>query len=266
MTVLLQWPRATVLSLAEFEVSWELLELGETPPQLDPPSQGRTKEERRQVIAAVGASLHRRGLGDGRGPHPVLAERLRLLALGDELDVRFRAHTLVAAVAAYHRDRCAFAVRHGAEIALLDLRVDQAAAALVELIGPVVPGPGRAVSIPGEVLDAVRAAAPRDPRRFTDELIWRGVDAQEAALLVRMCTGARHAGQFGATARRATGRCRAPHVVGVHRTDQGCYRQVRRVHGGRTTVTIAPAGGPDLIGELAGLAAAARDPAAAARR
>ena len=254
MTALLEWSRATVLSLTEFEVSWELLGLGETPAQLDPPSSGRTMEERRQIISCVADDLHRRGLGDGRGPHPVLAERLRLLASGDELDVRFRTDTLFAAVAACHRDRCTVAVRHGTEIALLDLRADQAASALVELIGPVVAGPGRAVSLLAEVLDAVRAASPRDPRRFTEELVWRGVDAQDATLLVQMCTGARHGGQFGATARRRAARRRAPYVVGVHRTDQGCYRQVRR----GAAVTIAPVSGPDLVDELAGLTDAAQ--------
>jgi L-alanine-DL-glutamate epimerase-like enolase superfamily enzyme len=253
MTALLQWSRATVLSLAEFEVSWELLRLGETPVQLDPPSAGRTMEERRRIVAEVTAGLHRRGLGDGRGPHPVLAERLRLLATGDELDVRFRADTLVAAVAACHRDRCTLAVRHAGEIALLDLHADEAGAALVELIGPVVPGPGRAVHLPAGVLDAVRAASPRDPHRFTEELIVRGVDAQDATLLVQMCSGARHGGQLGATTRRTAGRRRAPHVIGVHRTDQGCYRQVRRAVAGRATVTVAPVDGPELVAELAAL-------------
>jgi hypothetical protein len=263
MTALLDWSRATVLSLTEFEVSWELLGLGETPAQLDPPSRGRTMDERRLIVDGVVDSLYRRGLGDGRGPHPVLAERLRLLAGGDELDVRFRADRLLAGVAACHRARCTLAVRHGAEIALLDLRADEAAAALVELIGPIVPGPGRAVHLRADVLDAARAAAPRDPRRFTDELVWRGVGEPDARLLVQMCTGARHGGQFGAMARRTVGKRRAPYVVGVHRTDQGCYRQVRRGAAGRATVTIAPAGPRDLVDELAGLADAARNPAAA---
>lgn len=259
MTALLEWSRATVLSLAEFEVSWELLGLGETPVQLDPPSAGRTMEERRRIVADVAAALHRRGLGDGRGPHPVLAERLRLLAAGDELDVRFRADTLVAAVAARRHDRCTLAVRHAGEIALLDLRADEAGAALVELIGPVVPGPGRTVHLPAGVLDAARAASPRDPHRFGEELVVRGVDAQDAAQLVQMCTGARHGGQLGATARGPVGRRRAPYVVGVHRTDQGCYRQVRRLTAGHATVTIAPVSGRELLDDLTRLADAARD-------
>jgi hypothetical protein len=254
MTALLQWSRATVLSLAEFEVSWDLLGLGETPVQLDPPSPGRTMEERRRIVAGVAADLHRRGLGDGRGPHPVLAERLRLLATGDALDVRFRAGSLVAAVAACHRDRCTLAVRHAGEIALLDLHADQAGAALVELIGPVEPGPGRAVHLPAGLLDAARSASPRDRLRFAEELVCRGVDAQDAALLVQMCTGARDGGQLGATARRSVGRRRASYVIGVHRTDQGCYRQVRRVRAGQATVTVAPVSGPELVDELAQLA------------
>jgi hypothetical protein len=255
----LDWNRATVLTLAEFEVSWELLGLGETPGQLDPPSAGRTIEERGRIVAGVGAELRRRGLGDDRGPHPVLAEQLRLLVEADlTLDLRFRADTLVAGIAARRANRCTLAVRHGGLIAVLNLPAEAAASALVELIGPVAPGSGAAVTLPADVLDAARASAPDDPGRFADELVWRGVPRPDAAQLVRMCSGVRRRGQFGATARsRDNHRCRAPYVVGAHRTDDGHFRQLRRRTGGHTMVTVGPVSEHGLLQELAGLADAA---------
>jgi hypothetical protein len=110
---------------------------------LDPPSAGRTIEERGRIVAAVGAELRRRGLGDDRGPHPVLAEQLRLLVEADlTLDLRFRADTLVAGIAARRANRCTLAVRHGGLIAVLNLPAEAAASALVGLVGPVAPGDG----------------------------------------------------------------------------------------------------------------------------
>jgi EspG family len=253
----LDWTRATVLGLTEFEVSWELLGLGETPPQLDPPSAGRTMEERRRIVADVCADLRRRGLGDDRGPQPVLAERLRLLAGAElTLDLRFRGDTLIAGLAACYANRCTLAVRHEAQIALLDLPVDAAAPALVELIGPVTPGPGAVVTLPAATLDAARSVAPDDPGRFAEELVWRGVPRLDAGRLVRMCSGVRQRGQFGATARPGGTRRRAPYVVGMHCTEDGHFRQLRRTASGTTTVTIGPVTAQGLLDDLADLAGA----------
>lgn len=257
MSAGLDWSRATVLSLPEFEVSWELLALGETPMQLDPPYVGGTFEQRREVVAAVGRELYRRGLGDGVGPHPVLAEQLRLLADPDlTLDVRLRTEDLVAGIASCRGRDCVLAVRHGSEIAMLRLPADAAAPALVELIGQVRPGPGAPVTVPADVLEAAAAAAPQDPERFADELVRRGVPRADAGLLVRMCSGVRRWGQFGATAKSASGwRRRAPYVVGTHHSAEGSFRQLRR----RGSVSIAPLSSSELLDDLHRLAAAARN-------
>jgi hypothetical protein len=257
---LLDWSRATILSLTQFEVSWELMGLGETPIQFSLLSPGRTLEERRRIVEGVGEELRARGLGDDRGPHPVLAEQMRLLATaGLELDVRMRTDTLVAGVAAVQRDRCVLAVRHRAEIALLPLHAERAGPALVELFGPSAPGPGRTVTLPADVLDAVRAAAPAGPARFAEELVWRGTDRSDAEALVSMCSDVRRRGQLGATGRRFGTRVRAPYVAGVHETAQGSYRQVRRTVRGLSTVTIGPAGPTALLTDLDELAAATGD-------
>jgi hypothetical protein len=188
----------------------------------------------------------------------VLAERLRLLAGAElTLDLRFRGDTLVAGLAACHANRCTLAVRHGAQIALLDVPVDAAAPALVELIGPVTPGPGAVVTLPAATLDAARSVAPDDPGRFAEELVWRGVSRLDAGRLVRMCSGVRQRGQFGATARPGGGRRRrAPYVVGMHRTDDGHFRQLRRTESGSTTVTIGPVTAQGLVDDLADLTGA----------
>lgn len=257
MSAGLDWSGATVLSLTEFEVSWELLALGETPIQLDPPYVGGTFEQRREVVAAVGRELCRRGLGDGVGPHPALAEQLRLLADPDlTLDVRFRTDELVAGVASCRGRDCVLAVRHGGEIAMLRLPAEAAAPALVELIGQVRPGPGAPVTVPAAVLEAASTAAPHDPVRFTDELVRRGVPHPDAGLLVRMCSGVHRWGQFGAAARSPSGwRRRAPYVVGTHHSADGSFRQLRRGE----AVSIAPLSAAELLTDLHRLADAARN-------
>jgi hypothetical protein len=254
--VILDWSRATVLTLTEFEVAWELLQLGETPWQLDPPRRGHTREERRRVVADALHGLQRRGLGDERGPHPQLAEWLRLLARPESvLDVRFRDRSLTAAVAARHGHRCTLAVRNQGEIAVLDVPGHAAAAALVELLGPVVPGDGVRTAVAVDVLDAAAAA---EPDLFGTELHRRGLPDAEARLVARMCEGADRIGQFGASGRTADGRTRrAPYVVGLHRTPSGHYAQLRRRRpDGRDLITIEPLSHRGLLRHLDELLAA----------
>jgi hypothetical protein len=235
------WARAAVLTLAEFDVCWEALGLGETPWQLDPPRPGRTVPERQQVVAGAVDALQRRGLADARGPRPGLAEHLRLLAAPEwALDVRIRGRRLIGGLAAGCGRGCTLAVRHADEIAVVE--VPAAAPALAELLGPVTPGPGAAVSVPSAVLDAAAGtdtAAPDDPRRLAAELVRRGTPDADAHALVAMCGGADQRGQFGSTAWTRSGRRRTPYVVGVHRTAAGHYVHLRRA----ARVTMAPLSG-----------------------
>jgi hypothetical protein len=256
--MILDWTRATVLTLTEFEVVWELLRLGETPWQLDPPRRGHTREERRRIVADALQGMQRRGLGDDRGPHPQLAERLRLLARPESvLDVRFRDRSLTAAVAARSRNRCTLAVRHQDEIAVLDVPGHAAAEALVELLGPVVPGDGVPTAVAAEVLDAAAAVAD-EPGRLGVELHRRGVPDSDARLVAHMCGGTDRLGQFGASRRSGDGRTRrAPYVIGLHRTPTGHYAQLRHRHpDGRELITIEPLSHSRLLQHLDELGAA----------
>lgn len=256
----LDWSRAVVLTTTEFEVCWELVGLGETPWQLDPPRSGLTIAERHAIVAEVVGNLRRRGLGDHGGPGSVLADQLRLLACPDHaFDIRFRSDVLVAGVAAVRDSYCALAVRHGSEIAMLSVRPDAAAASLLDLVGSIPAGRGREVRLPAEVLDEARVAGPRDHDRFVDELEWRGLARADAWSLVDMCRGVRLRGQLGASAsaRDGTRVRRAPHVVGFHATASGTFRQTRRRSPGGDTVTIGPTSRARMLADFVELVEAA---------
>ncbi len=249
----LNWSQSIVLSCTEFEVSWELLGLGETPWQLDPQRSGITAPQREQIIGNVVAGLRQRGLGDGRGPGYVISDLMRMLAHPEwALDIRFRAEALVAAVAASRGPHCAFAVRQGNEIALLALPSDAAAASLLELLGNITPGTGPEVRLSADILDAVRAAAPDNHDRFTDELVWKGLARPDAVALATACRDVRMSGQLGASAsaRDGTRMRRAPYVVGFHDGSAGHFRQVRRQMPGGDVVTVGPTSHHRMLADL----------------
>lgn len=257
----LDWSRAVVLSTTEFEVCWELLGLDETPWQLDPARSGITAPERQAIVAGVIAGMQRRALGDSRGPGPAIADQLRLLAHPEwALDVRFRMDGLVAGLAACRGSRCAFAVRHSGEIALLTLPADAATASLSELLGTMPPGRGREVRVPAAALDGARAVAPQDHDRFTDELVLRGLDSADAVAFTNMCRGVDMRGQLGASATGGDGTRvrRAPYVVGFHRTAAGAFRQVRHRIPGGDIVTVGPTSKARMLADLGELVGSLR--------
>ena len=236
------WSRATVLDAAAFEACWEILGLGETPWQLDPPRRGRTAAERQAFVATVSAQLHAAG--------PQLSRQLGLLARPAwSLDVRLRADTLIAGLAACRGRDGVLAVRNGAEIGIVEIAAADAVAAVLGLLGPVHPGPGPAVLVSttdaGRPVDDVRVLGPGP------------------AVLVSM-TGAgcpvddlRMLGQFGASAagREGRGMRRIPHVIGFHRTGRGDYRSVRvdPATAGPTTASLEPTTHARLARDLDGL-------------
>lgn len=246
------WNRASVLTLTEFEVAWEQLGLDETPLPLDPPRAGRTPEERSAAVAAALDTMKHRGLSDGRRPRADLAGQLRLLARHRRaLEVRYRHHTMVAGLAVTDGRLGVLGVRAGAEIAVVDVQPGRLAASVLDLVQEAPAGPGRTVSVATAALDGARRAAPADPDGFTAALVHAGVQRSDAVTLVDMCRGVLMRGQFGGASAPGDGarRFRAPHVIGFHRTAAGQYRQVRR----GPTVTIGPAGNDALRAELASL-------------
>jgi EspG family len=216
------WSRATVLPATEFEACWDVLQLGETPWQLDPPRYGSTATARQAFVAEVLARLRASG--------PDLAEKLRLLAHPSwAVDVRLRAKELVAGLAACRGADGVLAVRHGDEMALVDIPAAEAVAAVLSLLGPVRPGPCRPtlITVGRDAVHASLQAALRDVRMF---------------------------GQLGASVAAHDG-CRvrrAPRVIGFHRTDVGDYRSVRV---DRCTIALEPATPERLAADLDGLLA-----------
>lgn len=254
----LAWERATVLTVVELSACWELLDLGESPLHLDLPSPGATADEHRAIVAAVLGGLRDRGLAGPLGPVIPLADRLRVLARPDhQFDLRLSGTSLMTAISAVRARRGVLAVRHGSEVALLDTTPASGVPGLVELLGPLRPGPGWSVGLPAQVFDAARVGSPDDPDRFADVLNRHGIPRSDTDVLVAMTRGAVRLGQFGAAQRGPDERLRrAPHVVGLHRTEAGDYCQLRRGDGrGRDTVTIAPLDRDTLLGHLDRLAA-----------
>jgi hypothetical protein len=211
------WSRATVLSAAAFEACWEILGLGETPWQLDPPRHGSTAAARKAFVAEACTRL--------RAFEPDLTEKLWLLARPSwTVDVRLRASELVAGLAACCGVCGVLAVRRGDEMALLEIPAADAVAAVLSLLGPIHPGPAPPMLITTrpDPVPMPQPAACRDVRMF---------------------------GQLGASVGTHEGHRmrRAPHVIGFHRTGAGDYRSVRV---DPSTVALEPATSARLAADL----------------
>ena len=115
---------------------------------------------------------------------------------------------------------------------------------MVSAAGELGPGPGRAVSLPNDVLrEAAKVAGTDDRLAFTDELRARGIEHGDAADVANMAAGMTVRGQLGVEANPGRGKPeRAGRVVAFHDTDRGRYLHVVRHTGdGRGWSTIAPA-------------------------
>ncbi|BBG05430.1 MULTISPECIES: ESX secretion-associated protein EspG [Pseudonocardia] len=254
----LDWRRATVLSAAEFDVARDLLDLGRGPAVLGLLSPGPTDVERAGVVREATRSLAARGLLDAGGFRPTLVDDLRTVAAPEfQHDLVVSPPTPQQALVGYRTGRAVLACRIGDDVALLRVRPEQAATALVELLGPLTPGPGPTVRIPVRVL-AEAAAAAGDRTRWTAELLRRGCSGAEADLVARMGE-VRGLAQLGAGRTEPAGR-RAPAVLLVHATAEGCYYQRRPTSdviggppAGGATVHAGPIDAPTLVAELTAL-------------
>ncbi|MHA6792850.1 ESX secretion-associated protein EspG [Pseudonocardia bannensis] len=170
-----------VLTAVEFDVLWERLGLGPTPVVLRLASPGRTHGERAQIVAAGLQALRRRGLTDASGPDPELARLLTVLARpARQLELRAWLGRSVRAVAAGDLDLAVLAVRQDSTVTLETC--GSLPAGVLGVLPTAVPGPGRASTVPTQVL-AEALAHPGDLRQA---LIARAVPAADATLLARM--------------------------------------------------------------------------------
>lgn len=217
--MIVDWSRAFVLTAAGFQAWWEALRLGETPWQLDPPRTGATAAARKAFVADA--------LAQQQGAGPDLARQLRVLARPAwSLDVRLRSDGLVAGLAACRAAEGVLAVRRGEDIALAWISPQDAPAAVLNLLGPVRPGPGRPM-----LITTAHAGPPA---------------------VMAACRDVRMFGQLGASVATPDGLRlrRMPRVIGFHRTGAGDYRSVRV---DRSTIALEPATAARLAADLDGL-------------
>lgn len=270
MNDVIDWPKSTVLSTTEFDVVRDLLDLGPNPAVLELLSPGPTDVERARLVRTTLHDLTVRGLFTGDRFAPALAEDLATVVAPDrQLDLL--APNGLRALVGVRGRAAVLAARLGDEVALVRVTVEQAPVALVELLGPLGPGPGPVVRIPARVLADAVAACNGARGRLTTELLRRGTSGAEAAQVERM-------GDVDAVAQLGAGRrvpqpSRAPACLLVHATPHGCYYQRRPVPeriGGPppedAVVHAGPADARTLAAELDALAHdVGRRPAAARR-
>ena len=242
-----------VLSTVEFDVVWERLGLGPTPVVLQLPSPGRTHTERRRIVADAWAALRDRELAGPAGPERGLDRLLRLLAGPSErLELRAWGHSPTRAVAAGHDDECVLARRHGDRVVIK--RCTSLPGAIVALLPPAPPGPGRAAC----VLTATLTAALDRPSGagLRADLVDRGVPPDEAGAVARMLHGIAGRAQLGALAADRWGALRrSAAVLDLLDGPRGRYLLTRSEDG---WTTVAPTDDRRLRHRVAELLAAAR--------
>ncbi|GLZ30984.1 ESX secretion-associated protein EspG [Lentzea sp. NBRC 105346] len=192
-----------LLTPAELDVLWHELELGRLPYPLDVPSVGGTADERARMRRTL---LDERPdlVGDQR-----LADFLRLLA-EHEIAVDAVAHLErpVRAVAVSSGDRAVLAVIDSDRVGLLEIRPTALARSIVEVLPDGAAGPGIALSLRQETLDAA-VRLYEDPPEDDDDP-WGGTDLnerdalrqaglseQDAAQIAELAAGRVAGGQFG---------------------------------------------------------------------
>ncbi|MGO1053707.1 ESX secretion-associated protein EspG [Crossiella sp. CA198] len=240
----------TMLTVAEFDLLWELAELGETPLNLEIISSGADWEERAHHRHALLTGLATRGLIVHSGLDPALHEALAGLARFDwAVDARLWATDgLVRAVGAVAGPQGTVAVRYGAEVRLGVVPDYAVVATVVDLAGEINAGPGESVSVRAAALDAARQTTTAPG--FADALTESGEPAVVARKVAHMLGTVRRGGQFGVTVRdRGLGLRRAPRVVAFHDTGQGRYVHVRR----DGWATITPGGSRQLLAQVRAL-------------
>ena len=232
-------PARRVLTAVEFDVLWEWLGLGATPVVLRLDSPGRTHSERRGIVATGWQGLRLRGLADLNGPDPELVRLMHLLAgPTHQVELRMRLDRELRVVASARPGGTALAVRQDATVTLT-AESGPVGAALSSLPGRPA-GAGRSVTLPSADLEAATAEAGRDA--VTDALVERGIDAEDAALVQAMLSGATGRGQLSVLAADQWGVLhRLRKVIGVLDTRHGRYLLRRDVAtDGVEWTTLAP--------------------------
>ncbi|ONI83611.1 ESX secretion-associated protein EspG [Saccharothrix sp. ALI-22-I] len=221
-----------VLTPRELDVLWHHLDLGRLPYPLDVPSQGSTEEERKrlreEVLAAYGE------------PDPRLLGLLRLLG-NHEVAVDAVAHVdrAVRAVAVSNGERGALAVIDSGSIGVLEIRPTALARSIVEVLPDGSAGPGSALSLRLETLNAAVALQDEQPDDDEDDpwgsggeldereaLQKAGLSREDATVVSELATSRVAGGQFGVMVGGGYRRERAGALITWFDTHQGRYLMV----------------------------------------
>jgi hypothetical protein len=259
------------LSVLEFDVLWEHLRLGPFPTVLDINPHGATRAERADLSATAWTALEHRGLAQPTPPesgptarslvpHPVLANRLRLLARPEwELDARIdrpTAEPRTTALIATRRTQAVVAQLHPDRLILRTAPADRLAHEALALLPPHPPGAGASITLPATVLDEAAARAGSNPTALIRALESRGVGHPESRKIAEVSAGVTRFAHLGAARTRPPHpRRRAPYVVSVYDTTTGRYLFTRKPSGGRMWVTLIPATDVAILRQLSELLA-----------
>ncbi len=242
-----------LLSAVEFDVVWDRLGLGPTPVVLQLASPGRTHAARRRLVADTWAALRVRGLVGPRGPDPALGGLLRLLAApARQVEVRAWGRLRIRAVAADRDEEGVLARRRGDDVAVGPCA--SLPSAVVGLLPPAPPGPGRAAAVPTAALTA--ALARPSGAGLRADLVARGVAPDEAGAIAWMLHGLDGRAQLGALATDRWGTVRrSAEVLEVLDGPRGRYLVTRTADG---WTTVAPTDARRLRHRVAELVEAAQ--------
>jgi len=237
------------LSVLEFDVLWEHLQLGPFPPVLEINSHGATLDERAELAARAWDSLADKDLGWPGKVDRRVAFRLRQLARPEwELDARLRLTAVgpaTRALIAANASTATIAVLDEHRLTLRTAPSDVITREALALLPEHPPAGGPSITLPATALDT--AAKAGKPESFAGALTSTGLGRSEARTLTMLASTAIRFAHFGAArTRRFQRRRRADHVVSVYDTPHGRYLITRKPSGDRHWITLA-AGTPSAI-------------------
>ncbi|MEJ2858972.1 MULTISPECIES: ESX secretion-associated protein EspG [unclassified Saccharothrix] len=220
-----------LLTPVQLDVLWHDLGLGRLPYPLDVPSGGATEAERAELKAKV--------LAEYGEPSPRLTDLLRLLAEHHlSVDAVAQIDRPVRAVAASDGTRAVLAVIDSGQVGLVEIRPTALARSIVEVLPDGTAGPGTALSLRLETLNAAVALQQEDGDDEDDDpwggqelddrtaLQKAGLSRDDAAMVGELAANRVAGGQFGVSTGGGHRPTRSGTLITWFDTNQGRYLMV----------------------------------------
>lgn len=235
------------LSKQAFHLAWQHFRLGSKPLALNVLPEGVTASERGESEERAWEELRRLGFGDRDREDDISAVFLPLHCYQRAFDIVYRyvedgEQHRMSGLAASGSMTAALAVQGAETVRLMQLRAEELHRAVVSVLPEPQAGPGKAVSLRSEHLDAAAAEAGESNRAMRESLIRQGVRRDDADALVEMAGHERIGyAQFGASVMDRRGnRTRAPMVTNCFATPRGWYLMEETRRTGEAWTTFAP--------------------------